>query len=538
MLHLSFGGMVCGASCCFWPGAALPLPFGALYLLYAGGIAMPRRELFRERGIMQNPNALGAADGVPGRWIAFGVLLGAGFMNLLDLTIVNVALPSLQTAFNASTSQIEWVVAAYILVFALGLLPAGRLGDIYGRRALFISGVVVFTIGSALCGFATSIETLVAARVVQAIGSALMTPQTLAFVPALFAPREQGVAFALGGLSAGLASVVGPLLGGLLIGADIWGLGWRPIFLVNLPFGVLAIVMALKYVPKLKPQPNMGNDFVGIALAGIALLMVVFPLIEGRQLGWPVWCFVLMAAALPMAAVFVGWQYRQAAKGAAQLVPVTLFANRQFLIGTGLAALLFSGIPSFFLVLAIFLQSGFGLTPLHSGLTTIPFSVGVLVASVIASKLGLRWQRERITVGALCLMTGMIIVRFVVAGTEDAVVWAWFAPPLFLAGVGLGSTISPLFQMVLSSVAGRDAGSASGALQSFQQVGGALGVAVMGQIFFSILMTGGDMPHAVYSDALRTALIYNICAFAVISVAVWMLPKPFMRGGPVAVPVD
>ena len=387
---------------------------------------------------MKNSTVADAANGVPGRWIAFGVLLGAGFMNLLDLTIVNVALPSLQTAFNATTSQIEWVVAAYILVFALGLLPAGRLGDIYGKRALFISGVVVFTIGSALCGFATSIETLVAARVVQAVGSAMMTPQTLAFVPALFAPREQGVAFALGGLSAGLASVVGPLLGGLLIGADIGGLGWRPIFLVNLPFGVLAIVMALKYVPKLKPQPNMGNDFVGIVLAGIALLMVVFPLIEGRALGWPVWCFAMMAAALPMAALFVAWQQRQAAKGAAQLLPVALLANRQFLIGTGLAALLFSGVPSFFLVLAIYLQSGFGLTPLHSGLTTIPFSVGVLMASLLSSKLGLRWQRQRITVGALLLMTGMIIVRFVVAGTEDAVVWAWFAPPLFLAGVGSG----------------------------------------------------------------------------------------------------
>ena len=264
---------------------------------------------------MTNATVDDAASGVPGRWIAFGVLLGAGFMNLLDLTIVNVALPSLQVAFSATTSQIEWVVAAYILVFALGLLPAGRLGDIYGRRALFIAGVVVFTVGSALCGFATSIETLVAARVVQAVGSAMMTPQTLAFVPALFAPREQGVAFALGGLSAGLASVVGPLLGGVLIGADIWGLGWRPIFLVNLPFGALAIVMALKYVPKLKPQPNMGNDFVGIALAGMALLMVVFPLIEGRALGWPVWCFGLMAAALPMAALFVGWQHSRRQRG-------------------------------------------------------------------------------------------------------------------------------------------------------------------------------------------------------------------------------
>jgi EmrB/QacA subfamily drug resistance transporter len=485
--------------------------------------------------------AAAAAKPVAGRWIAFAVLLGAGFMNLLDITIVNVALPSLQLAFDATSSQIEWVVAAYILVFALGLLPAGRLGDIYGRRAMFMAGVTVFTIGSALCGLATSIETLVASRVLQAVGAAMMTPQTLAFVPALFAPKEQGVAYALGGLAAGLASVIGPVMGGTLIGLDIWGLGWRPIFLVNLPFGILAIVMALKYVPKLQPKAIGGNDFVGIVLAGIALLLVIFPLIEGRQVGWPWWCFAMMAAAVPMAAVFVGWQHRQAARGAAQLLPVALLANRKFLIGTALAALTFSGIPSFFLVFAIYLQSGFGLTPLQSGLTTVPFSVGVLVASIAAGKLGMRRQRLRITIGALLLMTGMSVARTVVLGTEDAVVWAWFAVPLFIAGLGLGTAISPLFQTILSSVAGRDAGSASGALQSFQQVGGALGVAIMGEIFFSTLMRAGAgaASHAVYADALRNALIYNLFAYAVIAAAVWLLPRPGKQAvGAVPVPSE
>ena len=198
-----------------------------------------------------------AVDGTPqpavyaGRWIAMAVLLLAGFMNLVDVSIVNVALPSLQHAFDASDSQIEWVVAAYVLVLALGLLPFGRLGDIVGRRRMFVAGVAVFTLGSAICGLAPSMGALVAARVVQGIGGAMMTPQTLAIVPALFPPHERGKAFSLFGLTAGLATVAGPLLGGLLIDADLFGLGWRPIFLVNVPIGLLAVILALYYVPEL-----------------------------------------------------------------------------------------------------------------------------------------------------------------------------------------------------------------------------------------------------------------------------------------------
>ena len=480
---------------------------------------------------MQNVAFSGSDQPVQGRWIALAVLLGAGFMNLIDITIVNVALPSLQAAFNATSSQIEWVVAAYILVFALGLLPAGRLGDIYGRREMVIAGAAVFTAGSALCGFAPSMNMLVAARVLQAVGGAMMTPQTLAFVPALFGPKERGAAFALVGLTAGLAAVIGPLAGGLLIGADLFGMGWRPIFLVNVPVGIVAIVATLRYVPKVRGQANMGNDFVGIALAGAALLMVVFPLIEGRQIGWPAWCFALMLAAVPVAVLFVRWQYRQAANGAAQLLPVSLLQNRNFLIGTGLGALLGSGIPSFFLVFAVYLQSGFGLSPLQSGLTTLPFSVGVLAASVISGRLGSAAQRGRITAGALAIALGMFGVRYVAGQTTDMVSWAAFAGPLFVAGLGLGTAISPLFQTVLANVAGRDAGSASGALQAFQQVGGAVGVAIVGEIFFSSLagMTP-ETAHAVFAGAFRFAVIYVIVAFIVIAAGVRLLPAPNPAG--------
>lgn len=472
---------------------------------------------------------------LPGRWIAMAALLIAGFMNLIDITIVNVALPSMQDAFGASDSQIEWVVAVYILTFALFLLPAGRMGDVFGRRLIFIAGVVVFTIGSALCGLAPSMNTLVAARVVQGIGGAMMTPQTLAIVPVLFQPQERGLAYALFGLSAGLASVTGPVVGGLLIAANINGMDWRPIFLVNIPVGVLAVVAALRYVPKIPGGAGLKIDYVGILLAGAALLMVLFPLIEGRQLGWPFWCFGLMIAALPVAGVFLWWQRRQAAVGGAQLIPAGLLANKTYLMGTAVVMLIFAGMPGFFLVLAIVLQVGNDLTPLQSGLTTLPFSVGVLIASAASGRLGLRWPRRRIMWGGLLMATGMVGLRFVVPGAGEALSSSAFILPLTVAGIGLGTAISPLFQTVLANVAGQDAGSASGALQSFQQVGGALGLAIMGEIFFSTLrnrLPGAADPVAVYSDAMALALIFSTATFASVAVLIWRLPRPALAAGP------
>lgn len=456
-------------------------------------------------------------------------LLVAGFMNLIDVTIVNVAIPSLQRAFDATDSQIEWVVAIYILTFALLLLPMGRLGDVIGRRRMFIAGVCVFTFGSALCGLAPTVYGLVAARVVQGIGGAMMTPQTLAIVPALFAPKERGLAFALFGLSAGLASVTGPVLGGFLIESNISGLDWRPIFLVNVPVGILAVLAALKFVPALPGNKGLEIDGVGIALAAVTTLLVMFPLIEGRQIGWPVWIFVMMIAALPMLYLFIRWQRYRAAAGRAQLLPVTLFRNRNFMMGTGLVMLLFAGVPGFFLVLAILLQIGNGFTPLESGLTTIPFPVGVLCASLAAGRMGNRFLRQRISAGGLLLATCMVILPFVTPQATGEITRTAFILPLFLGGLGLGTAISPLFNTVLSQVADSDTGSASGALQSFQQLGGALGLAVMGQLFFSHIaaaMQGGGDRVPVYSDALQMALLFSTTTFIALALLVWRLPAP------------
>lgn len=459
------------------------------------------------------------------------VLLVAGFMNLIDVTIVNVALPRLQSALDASESQIEWVVAGYILTFALFLLPAGRAGDIWGRRRMFVWGVAVFTVGSALCGLAPSIGTLIGARVVQAIGGAMMTPQTLAIVPIIFPPSERGTVYALFGLSAGLATVTGPVLGGVLIKLDLWGLDWRPIFLVNIPIGVAAILLAFRFVPRTPGTARTGFDAVGVGLAAVALLLVVFPLIEGRLIGWPGWILAMLAGSVPVAAIFVWWQRRQAEMGRPQLLPARLMDNRDFLLGTGLVTVLFSCIPGFFLVIALYLQNGYGLTPLQSGLTTLPFSIGGLIASVAAGWMGNRWLRPRICIGALMLAVAMGATHVVVATTGDAVVWTAFAGPLFLGGLGLSTTISPLFNTTLSRVSGADTGSASGALQTFQQVGGALGVALQGQIFFSTLAGAAGMPgHDAYATAFGLTLFYTMGIMALMAALTWVLPRPDIDG--------
>lgn len=465
------------------------------------------------------------------RWVAMSVLLAAAFMNLIDVSIVNVALPSLLRAFRATAAQIEWIVAAYILTFALLLLPAGRLGDILGRRRMFVAGLAVFTFGSALCGMAPGIGALLAARVLQATGGAVMMPQTLALVSVLFPPHERGKAFALFGLASGMASVTGPVLGGFLIGQDIWGLDWRPIFLVNIPVGLGAIVLALRLVPEVRGAHPLKLDIVGIGLAAAALLAVVFPLIEGREAGWPVWTFAMIAAAVPFALAFGLWEARQARLDRVQLLPVSLLADRGFVLGTALSTLLYSGIPGFFVVLAVFLQSGFGLDPLHSGMMTMPFSVGVMAASLSSGRLGGRWQRQRITAGAGFMALAMLTMRFVVLGTGDQVTWLSMMVPMFLGGFGLGTCISPIFQVVLAGVPQRDSGSASGALQAFQQVGGALGVAIIGQIFFAHLAGLGAGPaHPAYIGAMAAALVYNSTAFIAIAVLIWLVPRPEVQG--------
>ncbi|SMD04336.1 MFS transporter [Rhizobium sp. RU36D] len=472
-----------------------------------------------------NPGAEGA-DAYPRRWSALGIMMLANFMNLLDVTIVNVALPSLQRDLGASSSEIEWIVAGYVLVFALGLLPFGRLGDVRGKKQVFLVGVGAFTTASLLCGLSTSTEMLIGARFLQGAGGAIMTPQVLAIAQMMFPPKERAAAFSLFGLSAGLASVSGPIIGGWLIGMDLWGLAWRPIFLINIPIGILTILVGRRLIPVLPVRPGLRNDFGGIAIAAVTIFCVIFPLIEGRGFGWPWWCIAMLVMALPAAIAFFFWEQRQRRLGEPELLPVSLMSNRNYVIGALMSATFFSTLPGFFLIFAMFLQEGFGFTPLQSGFTTIPFSIGILVASVISGRLGNIAPRVRIALGLVMVATGMFALRYQVMGFGDVADRAALLPYLLLSGLGMGIAIAPMFQVVLAGVPPHDAGSGSGALQAIQQVGSAFGIAIVSQIFFSSLersMAAGMPPHAAYIDSLATGLFYNFSAYILVLIAVMLL---------------
>ena len=447
------------------------------------------------------------------RWAAFVVLLTANFMNVMDVTIVNVAMPTLKANFDASPNDVEWVIAAYVFVFAVLLLPCGRLGDSFGRRKVFVWGVALFTVASGLCGMAWSIDTLIAARVVQGVGAAMMAPQAMALIPTLFPPKERGSAFSFFALAAGLASVSGPIVGGLLIEGNILDLDWRPIFLVNVPLGIATVILALRLVPNAPGNRTIGIDYIGILLAGAALFCVLLPLVEAPGIGWKVWMWPFVLTAPLLAFGFVRWEITRAARGRSQLVPVTLMRKKSFLLGAGLVGLLFSGVPGFFLVMAIYLQDGFGLSPLWSGLTVTPFSVGILLSSPVSNWLGDRHLRARIVAGALILTAAHLTLHYVVRAQADDYSWLAFAPILLFAGFGVGTTAGPLFQIALSGADDADTGSASGASRAFQQVGSAFGIAIMGGLFFSILGAASPGDHAAYTSALVTSLYYTVGAF-------------------------
>ena len=470
------------------------------------------------------------AEADPRRWLALAVLLIASFMNLIDVTIVNVAIPSMQKNLGADASQIEWVIAAYVLAFALGLLPFGRLGDIVGRTNMFLIGVTCFTAASAYCGFAPSNEWLNSARALQGLAGAIMTPQVLAIASVTVPPHERGQAFSLFGLSAGLAAVCGPIVGGVLIGANIAGLDWRPIFLVNVPVGILAVVLGWFIIPRPPGHPGLKNDYVGIVLFATSMVALVYPLIEGRSYGWPAWTWELIAAAFVGLAAFILWERRMARLNRPQLLNYSLISNRNFMLGAMVVTIFASGIPAFFMVISILLQVGFGFSPIDSGLTNTPFSVGVLAISLVAGRFGSRYLRTRVAIAGTLLAAGILWLHFIISGLGESIDHWTFLPPLLLAGIGLGLGFSALFQSVLAGIPPRDAGSASGALQAFQQAGGSIGVALTGEIFFSKLGDFGSLVakgpaavHAGFAGSAADATWYQIITFALVVGLIWLL---------------
>jgi len=426
-------------------------------------------------------------DADPRRWLTLGILLLAAFMNLLDVSIVNIAVPSIQRNLGASYADIQWALAGYTLAYALVLITGGRLGDAFGRKRLFLIGVAGFTVMSALCGAAQSPGELIAFRVVQGAMGGIMIPQVLAVIQVMFPPAERIKALAGFGVTAGLGTVSGPLLGGLLIQGNLLGLDWRPIFLINVPVGIVTMAASVVLVRESRAPNPPKLDPVGVALISAALLLLLYPLVQGRQLGWPAWTFASMAASVPVLAAFIGYERIKARRDGSPLVQLRLFSQRAFSVGIAIAMTFFLGVTSFALILTLFLQIGLGYTPLHAGLTFLPFSGGVLVASGAAARLAPRFGRGVTLTGALVMAAGMGGLILTVRHYGSAVTTTDLLPALIVSGLGMGTVLAPLADIILARVRQDDAGSASGVFNTAVQLGASIGVAVIGVIFFGLL---------------------------------------------------
>ena len=453
------------------------------------------------------PRAAAGQAADPRRWLTLVILLLAAFMNLLDVSIVNIAIPSIQRNLHASYADVQWALAGYTLAYALVLITGGRLGDTFGRKRLFLIGVTGFTIMSALCGAAQSPGQLIACRVVQGAMGGIMVPQVLAVIQVIFPPAERIKALAGFGVTAGLGTVSGPLLGGLLIQHNLLGLDWRPIFLINIPVGIVAVAAAAVLVRESRAPRPPKLDPVGVGLISAALLLLLYPLVEGRQLGWPAWTFIAMAAAVPVFAIFAGYERAKARRDGSPLVQLSLFGDRAFSVGMAIALTFFLGIASFALVLTLFLQLGLGFTPLHAGLTFLPFSTGVLVASGAAARLAPRFGRGVTMVGALIIAGGMAGLIAIVHHYGAAVTTWEMVPGLAAAGLGLGAVIAPLADIVLARVPGQHAGSASGVFNTGLQLGSSIGIAVIGVIFFAMLGSQSAPAATTVTPQLRSGLV-------------------------------
>jgi len=462
------------------------------------------------------------------RWFALAIVMTAAFMDLVDVTIVNIAIPSIQRDAGASFSQIQWITAGYALAFAAGLITGGRLGDIHGRKRLFLLGVAGFTLASALCGFAANPEMLVASRILQGGMAALMVPQVLAIVHATFPAHERGKVFGLFGAIVGLGAVSGPLLGALLTEWNLFGLEWRPIFLINLPVGIAALVLGRRFITESKAPRALRLDLVGVALVTLGLLMLLYPLTRGRELGWPLWGYASMAGSLVVFAVLVAYERAKAVRDGSPLIELSLFRVKSFAAGIAVQTVFGVGLGIFFLVWTLYMQVGLGWTALRAGLTGVPFSLAVSTAAGMSvQKLVPRFGRKVLQAGALLMAVG-VLVYIAESDRYGLAITSWqMALPLVVMGVGMGLIVAPLTDAVLSQVPQEHSGSASGLINTVQQMGNALGLGLVSVVFFGEIgdrLTRRQVGPA-FVHAFQHALGWVAAVMVVIFLLMFALPK-------------
>lgn len=466
---------------------------------------------------MARPDAIADAPD-PNRWRALSVTLVAGFMSLLDVSIVSVALPSLQQSLGAEPAAVQWVVSGYALTFGLALVPAGRLGDALGRRRMFLGALSAFVLFSGLAGAAPTVELLVAARLAQGLAAGALAPQNSGLIQQLFSGAERGRAFGFFGATVGISTAVGPVVGGLILALADGVDGWRWIFLVNVPIGVVALVLAARLIPPTTTVRTGHIDVVGGLLLGGGVLAVLLPLAEADAGGltrlW--WLFVVAAG---LAVLFVRWERRVMRRHGAPLLDLRLLSGtRGYGTGAALGTVYFLGFSGVWLVFALFLQSGLGFTPLRSGLSVTAFALGSAVSAAVGGRLVERFGRTLTVIGLVCVLTGLIVTIGVVLVVPAGSLTGAMAAPLLVAGIGGGLVISPNITLTLREVPVRMAGSAGGALQTGQRVGAAIGTAALPGVYYLVLgATGQD--HQVAAAVALSGAVLSVTAALVI--AVW-----------------
>ncbi|GAB3658281.1 hypothetical protein GCM10027589_18780 [Actinocorallia lasiicapitis] len=457
------------------------------------------------------------------RWLGLFALLAATLMNLLDGSIVNVALPVIQADLGGSYAAMQWIVACYTLVMAAGLMTGGRLGDMFGRRRMLLAGSAGFLLASLACAVSLSPEALIAGRVLQGLTAAVMVPQCFGLIRDLFPGEDQAKAWGVFGPSIGLATILGPIVAGLLIKADVFGTDWRSIFLINLPLGAFALIAGRIALPKSTGNAAGGLDVTGMLIAATGMTLLVYPLVQGREHGWPVWIFAMLAGSVAVLGLFAVHQLRRTKAGKTPLVELSVFARRSYSSGVLFVVAFFIAIMGFMIATGFLLQLALGYSPIGASVAMAPWAVGAFVGSA-AGAMSPNLGRKVLHLG-LALMTAGMVAVYVVLELLGTDVSAWpLALPFLVGGAGMGMIFVPLFGIIMGEVADHEVGSAAGALESIQQLAAALGVASLGTVFFNRFLVAGDPA----GNGLHAAQQVTLAAIALAAVAfglAFLLPK-------------
>ncbi|WP_327085528.1 MFS transporter [Nonomuraea sp. NBC_01738] len=464
--------------------------------------------------------------------IAVVVVLIADFMDLLDATIVSVAAPAIMGELGASESAIQWTVAGYTLAMGAALITGGRLGDQFGRRRVFLGGLAGFGLMSVLCALAPNPELLIATRVLQGLAGGFMVPQVFGIIRSSLRPAARAKAFGAYGAVLSLASVAGPLLGGFLVDADLFGLGWRAIFWVNIPIVIIGLILGARYLPESEDGERSRLDVLGAVLGAATAVLVLLPLVQGEEWGRPWWGYAMMAASLVTGGLFLRRGRRVAARGDQPVFDPALLTVRTFSSGLAASTLFFGAVGSFFFLLSLYLQLGLGMSAWETGLAIVPYAAGAIVTSGIGVQFAGRAGRALLISGALVLAVSQAVFLVIVRADAHPGYWL-LALPLFAGGLGLGLTAPSLINVILAGVPAKDAGSAGGVLTTVGQIGSAVGVAVLGGIFFAGVddaLAAGRAVADGYAEAFAAILPWQIGFYALAAALMLLLPAPGPRG--------